>query len=1473
MSKREDEVLEFVRNNPDLFLPQEAQRDQNILEFVKGNPELFQNEGEDGFLKRYGSAFLDLFKHSAMPALQQREDVARSSMTGAGILESAIVTPIEGVAGAAADVSEFIQGLPGIRNVPSLKFGQGEEGQEYRSVFRAIEDFAHRFREGTLTDLEVDALNAGMTPQEIATAKGLGHFIGFTVPLMASFGATRVLFNVPQVATRYPWLTGVLYGAPQELVAGAIYGGLFEPAGGATQRLKHMLNGSALFGVSRLMLNGLAFPVAGALSKRANLKIARDNLDNMIERMRNGEEVVVGEQEAAALGSLLTEEEYIVSSLKAQSLIEKNKARESLVQAIIDSSGAKDNSGIVRNLPLTFTEVSKLVGDYRAEFPKLKFDVVAGDSGYHVVFGTRGLSNFQKSQLKKTGRFTGLMVEKGGSKYVYVSEAGTPKGDNVPWINVVTMSEKVTKIKDEGVTDLFTYRETFEPDNILNDLFDDFFTTIEREKSQFLTEGTRTEADIIKGIREGTIELSPDARRAFNVDGAIINPEEIGLRTSGPESVTGITFSKEGRVGRLQRVEDGGSWSFVEFPKNPSDPPNRIVTIGEDLTKAVDKMEKGGWKGEEIRYVTPRGEEVAQDIMREGTLAGGLMKDSFSYVTLDDLMEGWAKVRGIPNDTPDWPAMKGYFTQETRKRLWKSVPEADRKIFTEIQDEAIRLANEGEIPIKAQAHNKGLQWIEGEDGKITLRDIRTGATVTFQNEVSAKDALKHIHRPDKDMVDTLVPFDTPGMSGMTGGWEAPGAMLFFDEKFDPKIFLDDLNSPTLMKVRNVRDLFLFIERKTGFGLFTEVFDKIDLGISSMRRNLEPLAIKVDQAFKGLSRKGRGSRTELVNWWTEIEGSNLSMKEAIKYLKERGATTKQQVAYRKAREIWDYMFKLSGIEQGRYIHHYYSRIRPWVEEHGVAPDLEIIYGGKDKIPPEFRFWAEQTRTGELAMIETDPLAVMQRYARSLMFKLEVEPHYARALKLLDDKTAPRIRDFPKDLRDEILASSPRAHPDDPILPPSVRDILKEYLAIIRGTPEASVEGLRKFTKKFFNSMGIDANPRTLETFIDIHISNMYGAAMGLRASLTARNATQTIWTLYTRLGGRWGGPALERSMTHEGYAEPLAAGAIRSQTAGLPYGDVLNDIQLEEGMVHGRNAASKALASVLRLGMRVGYGLNRASRKMLIPYSSTDDLNRAWAYWWQKLHAQEFLEKYEKGKIPWDKVIEDGLPFFPKPIHDKFQKLYRENGAETALRWIGKMGADEAHWIYGIGAQPALMQKPVGRYVGMFGTWPLWASELYFQRTKHATFKQQAALFVRTAALIGAYGNMIAQTGYDLWKWIAPASVMTWSGGPIVDVAIAAKDLIEAENTLEAKGRALKHLARNSFSLGYPGQYFIRDLGYSLDSRDPVEGAIKMILGRNVDDKNIAFDMLYRPTNLQNLQMFNRNPVYVPPAKISLGGTR
>lgn len=213
-----------------------------------------------------------------------------------------------------------------------------------------------------------------------------------------------------------------------------------------------------------------------------------------------------------------------------------------------------------------------------------------------------------------------------------------------------------------------------------------------------------------------------------------------------------------------------------------------------------------------------------------------------------------------------------------------------------------------------------------------------------------------------------------------------------------------------------------------------------------------------------------------------------------------------------------------------------------------------------------------------------------------------------------------------------------------------------------------------------------------------------------------------------------------------------------------------------------------------------------------------------------MHTQTKLRELNLGRIGREKFMDEGLPFYSPETKAEFMRLRRLNGEAKALDFIGTQAANENHFIYGLGSQPLFLQRPFGRLFGTFGTWPIWAKEMYLHRLPFGTPKQRAGFVVRSMAVFGAISNIGTFTGINLWNWMAPTSMISWFGGPVVDHAIQVGTIIEAD--WSRKPGAVRNLFRGIRQLSFPGQRAIRDVTKALElSDDPRDVGLMIMLGR------------------------------------------
>lgn len=1346
---------------------------------------------------------------------------------------------------------------------PTLRAGQGLFqipglfSSKYLPTDRAA-DFLARAEQNLFNRAEAAALNAGTSPDLIADSHLFGEIIGYTIPVVASLKAARLLTGIQGPVTT------LQRNFILDTVAGGVFGAALLPGEELQERAIHSLRESALFGVGGLMLNGLVFAATGWRYSRARSLQREEGLGEILQRVASGERVVLRD-EAIPLTRLMNEEGFLSSSLEAYSMLGKFEVEESLIQAVRGAAEAGQSRGFIRAVGEDFTQVSTAMDRFRAQFPGLSFDAVRGEKGFDIHFGTRGLNNRQRAQLAREGRFAGQTVERGNATYEYIRRG---KGDRLVVRNV---DGKITTIKDEGITSHpYGVEEVVTP-SVGQALYADYKQYyFGRLRSAADVGGAGTETSVVRGLRDGTIDLSEQNLRLFESAGAITHPSEIGqIRgtqffvqqvpvegevAEGALAYT-ITNTRGEPVGFLNGMIEGRGFSVTEIASTANVPGSFGTGHMRDIARQLVKDLQS--KGVNIEVIggsrasgaqpgsfpvlnvnrlmrgDPTPEGFARNFLRDGTQSGALL-DPPPIRRSEDVFEAWLKERGLTPDATDIEAFRANFNTRLREEIWSLVPEEDMAIFRRIRDETLALLDEKGLTLKALAHTKGFHLERMAEGRVGIRDINTGARLEFGDEAFAREALAQVIRSEKDPMFSFITPGNHGMPGLTGGFDPTDGVYTFGENIASKEFLIDL---PFSSITNVRDYLRRIEDLSGMPLFSRGFAEIDSGMIRMSDRLEPIGRRIQAAWKGLN---RDQRIQVADFWTEIEGSNLTGPALVRAANAAGLNSKQITAFTQSRALFDYAAQLRGLPRSRYIPNYYSRVRP-VLERGEVPNYRKIFRDDPIALKEFEDPANYTRTGDMSNVEMDPEIVMHKHFRSLFYGQEIAPLENRVRGFLDMK----IRDLSSTQQQAILQRAlPQTTANSFVLPDQVRSVLSEYLNNIRGDINPGFASMRRFTTRMFKTLGMETDPFLFDQLHSTYLSAQYGAAIGLRLGITNRNAVQNLWMMYSRVGGKHGTESLRTAMKQEGFDHAVRAGAVRPVHTSVPQGDAVFESWITNpDVVKGHGPLSMAFASAIRKGLRLGQVSRQTAQKFLVPYGSSDQVNRAWAFHWQRLHTAEKLLDFDAGRIDWDGFIEDGLPFFSKAIKQEFRTQFDKFGRNEALDWIGKQAADEAHFIYGSASSPTWMQTPLGRLLGVFGQWPLWTYEMYYRRMAHATPKQIGSFWARTLGLIGAFANMTAQSGINMYNWIAPAS-FEYAGGPFTDVLVQMRVL--AEGTLDQKAAALENIGRNVGSLALPGQLFYQEISDVLDQNDPGQAALMLTLGRPVDKGNFAYDWVYNP---------------------------
>jgi hypothetical protein len=1119
-----------------------------------------------------------------------------------------------------------------------------------------------------------------------------------------------------------------------------------------------------------------------------------------------------------------------------------------------------------------------------------------------IYFGTRDLTPKEMSQFARTGIIPGQEMLFGGSK-VKIERIGDVLEDgnfNV-WVRHLDGGDtrKVSIADLQEVSGGILPHTRFAKEDAL---FDDFFD-FANSRMQSLKEsgGSRlTSTELRNAVREGRIDLDAPTERMMLEPFAITHAADVPYvpRPEPPISNNELAILYGNEYTRL--LSPHSQFSFDDLfaawarergflrPRNEARSVGPAIVDTEGALRAFDAGDEVISRGRfyarnpelppqyQVRWhdevPVERARLVSEDVtdltVSTPTTRGQPRQyASGTYPPAEEI----ARVQNISpaNDVPlevtrldrrtldpqDLMSARDHFAERFSRRLMEQIDPEEVARFRTLQREMedTRLANPDDF--RAKASDQGYHAYLDMEGNWTLSDINTGGMMKFESKEAMLETLdKGARRFATGEVSSILPPGFATASRYPGGVYYPSSTPFFPDDTLTNAVNADIGTTT---ISNLRDFFMRVENAHGVPMWSRIFEPLTTANAHRVREMEPFLKEFDRIWRPVKRK---EAIQIAEFWTDVEYQQLSTAARNRMMKERGFSPKMIKAENEAREAWFAMGRFYGVEAERMIPNYFGRIRKWSDSHGgQAPTdeavLRSLFG--DELPKDVQVSMKFARTGELDTIEMDPRLVMSGQLRAFTFEKYMSQVYEDAVQVVGSRQrnilGMRFSDLSPEDQSRLLANAEpeRAqlfieNPNTPLLPEPLRDIAKEYLSLVRGIPASNFKRVAGTLRRGMEKIGVELPESVVRDYVNTALSLQYGAALGARVSMLSRNLTQLMFMLYTRLGPRHGGEAFTKALTDiNAFKETVEAGGIRSplgRTTGVPF----HDEQIIGSMdaLRGDGILGTAVAGVLRAGLRTGQVGRQLSETMLIPYSSTDDLNRVVAYHWQKLHTDDWLRRFEAGDITREKFAEEGLSFFSPSIRNQFFERYNALGREDALRFIARQSSDEANFIYGSSAQPLWMQNPFGRLFGVFGTWPIWLKELYAERTKHATTKQNALLGIRTATASLGIALPFAAAGIEFWNWIAPTSLFKYAGGPWSGILVDTKALIESP--LDQKGAALVSLSRNVTSLIVPGQVAFRDASLALTGTEsPLEALLMYAIGRpSRGEDNYAFDYLY-----------------------------
>src|SRR6267142_870816 len=439
-------------------------------------------------------------------------------------------------------------------------------------------------------------------------------------------------------------------------------------------------------------------------------------------------------------------------------------------------------------------------------------------------------------------------------------------------------------------------------------------------------------------------------------------------------------------------------------------------------------------------------------------------------------------------------------------------------------------------------------------------------------------------------------------------------------------------------------------------------------------------------------------------------------------------------------MYDKLFKIAGLPPYREISGYMAHIRSQIGRDLPSPEASILFQKGLGGSMMHTFINEFTRTGEMSAIDLNPYTAALRYIDTMFKARDFVPVYTQALKDYDIE----LGTLAKNQTGKWIVSS-------------MTERVKRYLSDIRGFPSPAHSQIRAGITQLNEHLGRNIlSPTIVESITNTIMGVMSSALIAFRPYLGLRHLGQ--FELFA--GVRFGFDAM-----HEGLKLAEKPGAIEGLKntgvlSGLDYMSLVTPEEAATSLLvkHGGSAwrAYEAFA-------KVGHAVTLLPTIYEHTYSAV--------YLGMEKLALDNLGKLASGKFGPDPVKAKimaydnlALDSFAPSFRLEFDQLVYAGKMSEAASLIAKRAAKETIFDYQRANAPRGWNSPQGRFLTMFGTWPLHATELVNNMVTRGSLRHRVNYMARFAMAQGAIWLAGRSIGLDLLGSTVAHSYF-WSGSP------------------------------------------------------------------------------------------------------------
>lgn len=494
-----------------------------------------------------------------------------------------------------------------------------------------------------------------------------------------------------------------------------------------------------------------------------------------------------------------------------------------------------------------------------------------------------------------------------------------------------------------------------------------------------------------------------------------------------------------------------------------------------------------------------------------------------------------------------------------------------------------------------------------------------------------------------------------------------------------------------------------------------------------------------------------------------------------FIKEHNMPPSTMEAIRRLESILDEVANRIGVPEERRVRGWIAHFRAQMEPKGTLTQAFLGQRGLADIP-EMKFLNELARTGEISMVELDPVMSATRYIRGAFLSKEFIPTWNETLKTWKGELAK----MPVGSRQKV------------------ERVLSSYLSELRGIPEASVKFTEEIVNRLTQEMGMEFSVDFRKNIVNTLIAASSAGTQAFRMAMGLRDLVSAWMT-----GTSWFGPARFKRMMQLGW-DDAAVSSLREKgliPPSLTPIEFSSPVDLQTSLL--LHKLPERLNRVADLGLR-------ASLQPLV----YDRINAGVFLEVHELAAETFTSlsagKIDKAAAYKKMMIDAYEPSFVR----EFDKLVDAAKYEDAANLLATQSQRMVTPTYGLANHPYKWGTNTGRLIGQFGTWPTWLATNLARMLTRGSAGTRFRILSRLAMTQAAVYLTGKALGFDLYSWFLLTG-LRWLGGPVVGTGRAVINLFSPSQTEQQQAKLeLARLApglSDPRSLYVPGSYAVGDI--------------------------------------------------------------